>query len=217
MKKFLATLFLLLSTHVFAEASDQAPFQQGKDYDVTVQAIPTDNLAKIEVTELFWYGCPHCYHMEPVISAWVKKLPADVYFKRVPGLPRPDWAPMAKAYYALETLGVLEKLHMSLFDAIHKTRTLNPTDEAATIAWITNQSGLDKAKVIEAFKSFSMNTKLNRAAQFFRASGATGVPSIIIDGKYITSSTMAGDNEKALKVADFIIDNIRKTKAKKKL
>lgn len=217
MKKFLATLFLLLSTHVFAEAPAQAePFQQGKDYDVTVQAIPTDNPAKIEVTELFWYGCPHCYHMEPVISAWVKKQGADVYFKRVPGLPRAEWAPMAKAYYALETLGLLEKLHTPLFDAIHKTRTLNPTDEAATIVWVTNQSGLDKAKVEDAFKSFSMNTKLNRAAQFFRASGATGVPSIIIDGKYITSSTMAGDNEKALKVADYIIDNIRKAKAKKK-
>ncbi len=215
MKKFLATLFLLFSTHVFAEAPAE-PFQQGKDYDVTVQAIPTEKPAKIEVTELFWYGCPHCYHMEPVISAWVKKLPADVYFKRVPGLPRADWAPMAKAYYAMETLGVLQKLHTPLFDAIHKTRTLNPTDEAATIVWITNQSGLDKAKVEEAFKSFSMNTKLNRAAQFFRASGATGVPSIIIDGKYITSSTMAGDNEKALKVTDYIIDNIRKAKAKKK-
>ena len=215
MKKFLATLFLLLSTQVFAEAQAE-PFQQGKDYDVTTQAIPTDNPAKIEVVELFWYGCPHCYHMEPVISAWVKKQGADVYFKRVPGLPRPDWAPMAKAYYAMETLGVLEKLHTPLFDAIHKTRTLNPTDEAATIVWVTNQSGLDKAKVEDAFKSFSMNTKLNRAAQFFRATGATGVPSIIIDGKYITSSTMAGDNEKALKVADYIIDNIRKAKAKKK-
>ncbi len=215
MKKFLATLFLLLSTHVFAEAQADA-FQQGKDYDVTTQALPTDNPAKIEVVELFWYGCPHCYHMDPVLNAWVKKQGADVYFKRIPGLPRADWAPMAKAYYALETLGVLEKLHTPLFDAIHKTRTLNPTDEAATIVWVTNQSGLDKAKVEGAFKSFSMNTKLNRAAQFFRASGATGVPSIIIDGKYITSSTMAGDNEKALKVADYIIDNLRKAKAKKK-
>lgn len=215
MKKFLATLFLLLSTHVFAEAQADA-FQQGKDYDVTTQALPTDNPAKIEVVELFWYGCPHCYHMDPVLNAWVKKQGADVYFKRIPGLPRADWAPMAKAYYALETLGVLEKLHTPLFDAIHKTRTLNPTDEAATIVWVTNQSGLDKAKVEGAFKSFSMNTKLNRASQFFRASGATGVPSIIIDGKYITSSTMAGDNEKALKVADYIIDNLRKAKAKKK-
>ncbi len=215
MKKFLATLFLLLSTHAFAEAP-AAAFQQGRDYDVTVQTIPTDNPAKIEVVELFWYGCPHCYHMDPVLNAWLKKQAADVSFKRVPGIPNASWVPMAKAYYAMEALGVLEKLHQPLFDAIHKTRTLNPDDEAAAIAWITNQSGLDKAKVEGEFKSFSMNTKLNRAAQFFRATGATGVPSIIIDGKYITSSTMAGDNEKALKVADYLIDNIRKAKVKKK-
>lgn len=219
MKKFLATLFLLLSTQVFADTPAAAPTalpKQGADYDVTVQTIPTDNPAKIEVVELFWYGCPHCYHMDPVLNAWVKKQGADVYFKRVPGLPRAEWAPMAKAFYAMETLGVSEKLHTPLFEAIHKTKTLNPTDEVATIAWIASQSGLDKAKVEDAFKSFSMNTKLNRASQLFRASGATGVPSIIIDGKYITSSTMAGDNDKALKVADYIISNIRKEKAKKK-
>ena len=215
MKFFLATLFLLLSTQAFAEAPVAAP-QQGKDFDLTVQVIPTDNPAKIEVTELFWYGCSHCYNMEPVLSAWVKKQGADVTFKRVPGLPRADWEPMAKAFYAMETLGLSDKLHVPLFEAIHKTKTLNPTDEAAVITWMTNQSGLDKAKVEDVFKSFSMNTKLNRARQFFRASGATGVPSLIIDGKYITSSTMAGDNDKALKMADYIIGNIRKDKAKKK-
>lgn len=219
MKKFLATWLLLLSTQVFADAPASATAaapKQGVDYDVTVQAIPKDNPAKIEVVELFWYGCPHCYHMDPVLNAWVKKQAADVSFKRIPGLPNASWAPMAKAYYAMETLGVLEKLHTPLFEAIHKTKTLNPTDETATIAWITSQSGFDKAKVEAAYKSFSMDTTLNRAAQYFRASGATGVPSLVIDGKYITSSTMAGDNDKALKVADYIIGNIRKDKAKKK-
>ena len=215
MKKFLATWLLLLSTQVFADAPATPP-KQGADFDVTVQPIETDNKAKIEVVELFWYGCSHCYHMDPVLNAWVKKQASDVVFKRIPGLPNASWAPMARAYYAMETLGVLEKLHTPLFDAIHKTKTLNPTDEVATMAWITGQSGLDKAKVEAAYKSFSMDTKLNRAAQYFRASGATGVPSLVIDGKYITSSTMAGDNDKALKVADFIIGNIRKDKAKKK-
>lgn len=215
MKKFLATWLLLLSTQVFADAPATPP-KQGADFDVTVQPIETDNKAKIEVVELFWYGCSHCYHMDPVLNAWVKKQASDVVFKRIPGLPNASWAPMARAYYAMETLGVLEKLHTPLFDAIHKTKTLNPTDEVATMVWITSQSGLDKAKVEAAYKSFSMDTKLNRAAQYFRASGATGVPSIVIDGKYITSSTMAGDNEKALKVVDYIIGNIRKDKAKKK-
>lgn len=215
MKKFLAVFALLLSSHAFADAPATS-FKQGQDFDLTTQVIPTDSQNKIEVVELFWYGCPHCYHMEPVLSAWVKKLPADVVFKRIPALPRAEWAPMAKAFYAMEALGVSEKLHTSLFDAIHKTKTLDPTNEVATMAWITSQSGLDKAKVEEAFKSFSMNTKLNRASQYFRATGATGVPSIIIDGKYITSSTMAGDNDKALKVADYIIGNLRKDNAKKK-
>ncbi|HYN54728.1 MAG TPA: thiol:disulfide interchange protein DsbA/DsbL, partial [Methylotenera sp.] len=167
-----------------------------------------------EVTELFWYGCIHCYQIDPILNAWVKKLPADVVFKRVPALPRPDWAPMAKAFYALEDLKLSEKLHIPLFEAIHKQKALNPSDEKATIDWITKRSGLDRSKVDETFKSFSMSNKLNHAAQFFRASGATGVPSLIIDGQYITSSTMSGGNEQALKTADYIIANVRADKAK---
>jgi thiol:disulfide interchange protein DsbA len=209
MKKLLSALMLLVSFNVLA-----ADPQVGREFDKTAQAIPTDNPNKIEVAELFWYGCIHCYQMDPILNAWVKKLPADVVFKHVPGLPRADWAPMAKAYYTLEDLKLIDKLHTPLYDAIHKQKVLNPTDEAATIDWITKQSGLDRKKVEDSFKSFSMNNKLNRAAQFFRASGATGVPGIIVDGQFITSSTMAGGNEQALKVADYLIANIRADKAK---
>ena len=152
--------------------------------------------------------------MDPILDAWVKKLPADVVFKRMPGLPQPAWAPMAKAFYAMEDLKLSAKLHTPLFDAIHKEKSLNPTDELAAIDWMTKKSGLDRQKIEDAFKSFSMNNKLNRAAQTFRASGATGVPSLIIDGQYITSSTMAGSNEEALKTADYIIANLRADKAK---
>ena len=120
---------------------------------------------------------------------------------------------MAKAFYAMETLGVSEKLHTKLFEAIHKTKALDPTNEKAAIAWVTQQSGMDKLKVEQAFKSFTINTSLNRAALVFRNSGATGVPSLVIDGKYITSSTMAGGNEQALKTADYIIGNVRADKA----
>lgn len=209
MKKLLGALMLLVSFNVLA-----ADPQLGKDFDKTLQAIPTDNPNKIEVTEIFWYGCIHCYHMDPILNAWVKKLPADVVFKRVPGLPQPAWAPMAKAFYAMEDLNLSAKLHSALFDAVHKDKTLNPTDEAAAIDWMTKKSGLDKAKVEASFKSFSMSNKLNQAAQVFRASGATGVPSFIINGQFITSSTMAGGNEQALKTADYIIGNIRADKAK---
>ena len=208
MKKFLASLLFLFSSLALADAP-----KLGTEFDAVAQPITTENTAKIEVMEIFWYGCPHCYHMEEPLNAWVKKLPKDVYFKRVPGLPNASWAPMAKAFYAMDTLGVGEKLHTPLFEAIHKSKTLNPTDEAAAIAWVTQQSGLDKLKVEQAFKSFSTNTNLNRVAQIFRASGATGVPTLVIDGKYITSATQAGGNEQALKVADYIIGNVRTDKA----
>ncbi|HEY0563058.1 MAG TPA: thiol:disulfide interchange protein DsbA/DsbL [Methylophilus sp.] len=211
MKKILTSLLLLLSTHVMAGAA-VAP-TTGNQFDAVAQVIPTDNPAKIEVLEIFWYGCIHCYQMEAPLNAWVKKLPSDVYFKRIPGLPNASWAPMAKTFYALETLGIAEKLHTPLFEAIHKQKTLNPTDEKGAIEWVTKQSGLDKLKVEQAFKSFTINTNLNRAAQIFKASGATGVPSLIIDGKFITSSTMSGGNKEAIDVANYIIANVRKDKA----
>lgn len=210
MKKLLSAILLLASFNVFA-----ADPQMGKDFDRTAQAIANENPNKIEVIELFWYGCGHCHNMEAPLNAWVKKLPSDVSFKRVPGLPNQSWAPMAKTYYALETLGLLEKLHTPLFEAIHKQKALNPTDEKAAIDWVTKQSGLDKIKVEDAFNSFSTNANLKRAANIFRASGATGVPSLVINGQYITSSTMAGNNDLALKTADYIIINIRADKAKK--
>lgn len=209
MKKLLSALMLLASFNVLA-----ADPQIGQDFDKTLQVIPTDNPNKIEVTEVFWYGCIHCYQMDPILNTWVKKLPADVTFKRVPGLPQPAWAPMAKAFYAMEDLKLTEKLHTALFDAVNKEKSLNPTDEAAAINWITKKSGLDKSKVEAAFKSFSMNNKLSQASQLFRASGATGVPSLVINGQFITSSTMSGGNIQALKVADYIIANIRADKAK---
>ncbi|MGB4811905.1 MAG: thiol:disulfide interchange protein DsbA/DsbL [Methylophilaceae bacterium] len=207
-KKLFATLLLITSFNVFADP------QIGQDFDKTAQPTATENPTKIEVNEIFWYGCIHCYHMDPVLEAWAKKLPADVVFKRTPGLPNPSWAPMAKAYYTLEELKLLGKLHTPLFDAVNKDKILNPTDEKAIIDWITQQSGLDKSKIESNFNSFSMNNKLNRAAQTFKASGATGVPTLVIDGQYLTSSSMAGGNEQALKVVDYIIAKVRAGKAK---
>ncbi|HEY0905821.1 MAG TPA: thiol:disulfide interchange protein DsbA/DsbL [Methylophilus sp.] len=209
---------LFLGLMVWAGLSASTVFaadtpEMGVQFDQVVQPITTDQPAKIEVMEIFWYGCPHCYHMEQPLAEWVKKLPADVYFKRMPGLPNASWAPMAKAFFAMQELGLGDKLHSALFDAVHKSKTLSPTDEAAAINWVTLQGKVDKIKVEQAFRSFNTNKELNHAMQVFRASGATGVPSLVIDGKFITSSTMAGGNDAALKTADYIIQNLRKDKA----
>lgn len=190
--------------------------KMGVEFDKTAQIIPTESGNKIEVVEIFWYGCIHCYQMDPTLEAWVKKLPADVVFKRMPGLPQPSWEPMAKTFYAMEDLKVFDKLHSKLFDAIHSKdgNKKIAIDEKEAMNWVAKESGLEMAKVEAAYNSFSMKNRLARTAQYFRASGATGVPSLVIDGRYLTSSTMAGNNEAALRTADYIIANIRNDKAK---
>jgi len=214
MKKILSACALLLASHLLVTNAMAEP-QAGVEYNSVVQVVPTDDPKRIEVTEIFWYGCPHCYVFEPIASAWVKKFPANVYFKRVPGVPRPDWVPMAKAFYTLDALNLVDKLHVPLFDAIHKTHELMPNDEAGTIEWITKQSGLDRKRVEDTYRSFSINTKVMNAMQVFRATGATGVPTLLIDGKYITSSSMAGGNDAFIKTADYLIAKAKQEKGLK--
>jgi thiol:disulfide interchange protein DsbA len=207
--KFLFTALLML----FTSAATAAEPAQGQQYMQTQQAIPAQNPAKVEVLELFWYGCPHCYHLEPQLMEWAKKLPKDVEFRRVPGIARQEWVAGAKAFYAMEELKLSDKLHVALFEAIHKSRSIKPTDEAAILDWITKQSGLDRKKVEDAYKGFSVNTKVMRAMQIFRASGATGVPTLIIDGKYQTSVSIAGGNTEVLNVASYLIEKARAAKS----
>ncbi|QVL44786.1 MAG: thiol:disulfide interchange protein DsbA/DsbL [Methylophilaceae bacterium] len=213
MKKLWLAFALLLSTMSISTPLLAAP-QIGQDFDAVAQTVATENNNKIEVMEIFWYGCSHCYHMEQPLHAWLKQLPDDVQFKRMPGLPNPSWTPMAQTYFTMEALGIVDQLHNKLFEAIHKQKSLNPTDQKAALNWLTSNSGLDRKKVEDTFNSFTVSTNLKRAAQVFRSSGATGVPSLMIDGKYITSGTMAGGNTKALEVVDYIVSNIRATKQK---
>lgn len=213
MKKLLLSCMLIFSTLGFNQVTIAAP-QLGQEFDAVTQTIPTDDPKKIEVMEIFWYGCSHCFQMEQPLNAWLKNKPADVNFKRIPGIPNASWAPMAQVYFTMESLGITDKLHSKLFHAIHKEKSLNPANQKAALDWLVANSGMDRSKVEETFNSFTVNTNMKRAAQIFRSSGATGVPSLVIDGKYITSGTMAGGNAQALQVTDYILNNIRETKGK---
>ena len=214
MKKFLLSFMFIFSAVSFSQSVLAAP-QIGQQFDAVAQTISTDDPKKIEVMEIFWYGCSHCFHMEQPLHAWLKSKPKDISFKRMPGIPNKSWAPMAQTFFTMEALGLTEKLHGKLFHAIHKAKSLNPTNEKAAIKWLTLNSGLDAAKVESTFNSFTVNSQMKRAAQIFRSSGATGVPSLVVDGKYITSGTMAGGNAQALQVVDYITKNIRASKNKK--
>lgn len=210
MKKIILTILLFISTTVFSVEP-----QPGVNFKQTREIIATDSPGKIEVIEMFWYGCIHCYNFDPYLDKWADNLPDDIVFKRVPAIPRKDWVPMAKAYFALETLELDHKLHEKLFDAIHKDKIIDTSSELSAINWIAVHGKKDLNQVKDAFNSFSMKSKLSNAYKMFKAAGATGVPAIIIDGKYLTSTTMAGGEKNALKIMNYIIKNIKKDNAKK--
>lgn len=176
------------------------------------QAVETGE--KIEVVEFFWYGCSHCFDLEPFLKKWTAKLPKDVEFRRVPAVPTERWMPNARTYYALEAMGLLDKLHGEVFDAIHLDR-VNLNDEKIQLEWMAKK-GVDRAKFNEAWKSFSVQSKTKRAVQLTQANDVNGVPTLVVDGKYQTSVSMTGSPEGLMKTLDELIVKARAERGKKK-
>jgi thiol:disulfide interchange protein DsbA len=205
MLKQLATALLI----VFAAGLAQAQPTLGVEYRQLATAQATDNPGKIEVVEFFWYGCPHCYTFEPVITPWLKKLPKDVHFRRIPAMFNNEYAQGARAYYALDAIGEEERLHKALFDAVHTGSRLRVADEAALTEWLVKQ-GVDKKKFAAAYRSFSVEGKLKRAAQLTQAYKIDGVPSMAVNGKYVVKTENITSFEHLLAITDYLIEKARK-------
>ena len=165
---------------------------------------------KIEVLEFFWYGCPHCYHLEPVIGAWEKSLQKDVVFKRVPAASG-GWASLALMYYTIEAMGLQGELHTKIFEAIHKDR-VNLANPKFRDEWLVKQ-GVDPKKYAEVEKSFSVMTKLQRARQLGEAYHVDGVPVMIVNGKFLVNAESAGGQERMIPAVDSAIAIARRDKA----
>ncbi len=195
-----AGLAWLLSMSAWAQ---EAPFKDGVQYLSLANAQPTLDPNRIEVLELFWYGCPHCYDLESDIKAWKARMPEDVNFVRMPAIPSPRWEWYAKAFFTAEVLGVLDTLHLPIFDAIHKQH--RPLKDEQQMAALFAEHGVSEADFKGALNSFAVVTKLNRARQLTRRYGITGVPTLIVNGKYNTSGSMAGSHEKMLEVVDYLV------------
>ncbi len=162
---------------------------------------------KIDLVEFFWYGCQHCNAFEPMVEAWVKRLPADVAFRQVHvGFGAPHQVHQ-KLYYALEEMGVLAAMHRKVFAAIHmqNKRLLSDSDIAA----FGTESGIDGAKLVATMKSFGVNTKAARARQLSEAYKIDGVPALGVQGRYFTSGGLAGSHERMVTVAEYLIARAR--------
>jgi len=180
-------------------------------YSVLSNPLPVEHPGKIEMAEFFWYGCPHCYTLEPLIEAWIPKLPADAYFRRIPAVFNERWALDATIFYAFEALGVLPKVHRPFFDAIHRDRLRTDNPEALH-QWL-GRNGVDPKKFDEAMKSFGVQSKLKRAAQFSAASKIDGTPALMVQGLYTISTEQGGSREGMLANAERLIPVVRRTLA----
>ncbi|MDO9199009.1 thiol:disulfide interchange protein DsbA/DsbL [Rhodoferax sp.] len=190
-----------------AQVQGKAP-QAGEDYLALDKRVPVDAPAgKIEVIEFFWYSCPHCNSFEPALDAWIKRAPKDLVVRRVPVAFRDDFVPQQRLFYALEAMGLVDQLHRKVFTAIHvEKQDLARADAIAN--WVAKQ-GVDKAKFLEHYNSFSVATKATRGTQLQNAYKVEGVPALGVAGRFYTDGTLAKNMDRALQIVDFLAAGIR--------
>jgi thiol:disulfide interchange protein DsbA len=191
-------LLLLISATTLLKAEGQA----GSGYEAIAPAQPTSNPAKVEIIEFFWYGCPHCYSFEPFLSKWLKTKPENVEFIRIPAIFNEEWGKHAKAYFTAEALGVVDKVHTDLFDGVQAKKGLETEEQ---LAKFFTAHGVKEAEFHDTFNSFMVDTKMRQAPELAAKYGITGVPAIIINGKYRTNGTLAGSQEKMIDVMNALI------------
>lgn len=204
-KIFLAIAAILTSTILFAAANEKRELYE------SIPPQPTATGNKIEVLEFFWYGCPHCYSLEPYLEKWLATKPDDVQLRRVPAILGKNWIPHARAYFTAEKLGIVDKIHRPLFDAIHKDKQQIFDENSLRDFFAT--MGVDKDKFTHIYESSEVSEKIQDAFLLGQQYQITGVPSIIVNGKYRTSASMAGSNANLIKVINQLTAMERKQAA----
>ena len=206
MRKLVLTA-LFVTASLFGLSAQAADFREGKEYVALKSPVPVAEPGKIEVVEMFWYGCPHCYQFEPVVNPWVEQLPDDVAFKRVPAMFGGVWNVHGQLFLALESMNVEQKVHDAVFSAYHNERKklATPEEMAAFLAG----HGVEREAFLKAYNSFGVKARVEQAKKLGMAYQITGVPVLIVNGKYRFDLGSAGGPERALEVADFLIEKER--------
>lgn len=203
--KFKLSMIIILTALVSNIAS--AAFDEGIEYKLISPAQPTITKKKIEVVELFWYGCPHCFRLEPHMKEWLAKKPDNVVFYRIPAVFNMAWGLHARAFYTAKTLGLFDngklEFHKAFFDEIHKKN--NRLNKQKSIEKFFARFGVLSQDFHNTFYSFAVNTKVNRAVILSKQYQAEGVPTMIVNGKYLTDGPRGNGHKGMLKIVDFLI------------
>jgi protein dithiol oxidoreductase (disulfide-forming) len=195
-------LSLFTASTFFTSANAQ--FVEGEHYERISEAQPVRTGEKIEVREMFWYGCPHCYSLEPHVQRWKSTIPENAEFVMQPAVFSANWEFHARAFYTFDTLGVTDKAHGAFFDQIHRQRrNFNSLDDLQDFL---ADYDIDANDVKNAFDSFVVDSQLGNARVNSMKYEIRGVPAMIVDGKYRTSTTMAGSESGIFNVVEFLIE-----------
>lgn len=209
---------LVATSAVFgADAPAPTAWEEGKNYFLVDPPQPTATGDKVEVLEVFSYACPHCAHFQPYAEQLKTSLPAGAVFTYMPAVFNPSWEPYARAYYTAESLGVLDKTHQPLFDALHRDHL--PLRTIDDLAGFYAQNGVDKAKFLATSASFEVESKLARSQTIVKADGIDGTPSIVVNGKYRITGASAGGYPQLIELVDWLVQkeiDAKKPSAKKK-
>ena len=201
-KRWLVGLALL--SLVGGSAQAQMAFVEGADYQRIPTPVTTSMPDKVVVTEIFWYGCPHCFRFEPYAERFAANLPEGVVFEQVPSALNPRWSEHARAYYSFKLMGALDQVHREFFDAIHLKR--QRLDNVDKIAEFVAEQGLDEKQFRDLYFSFPVETQLRKNLQKEKLYGHNGVPTVIVNGKYLVSGSLAGSNERMLQIMNFLAE-----------
>lgn len=196
----------ILAMSFIAQAS-AASWEEGTHYQVLDTPVRTASDSGVEVAEVFWYGCPHCYTFKPLVESWAEDLPEDVNYVKIPAALGSSWEPHAKAFYALEAMGELDKVHDALFDALAGER--RPLNSGEALADFVSGYGVDDEEFLKNYNSFGVNAKMQQAQSKIRGARVTGTPTMLVNGKYRVTASMAGSHEATLEVVDYLIEQER--------
>ena len=215
MKNVLVSLMLFcMALPWVASAQEPEKYQAGTHYQVISIPMRTADPEKIEVNEVFWYGCSHCFEFETIIEPWAKNLASDVDFERTPAIWQPKMEAHARAYYTAKQLNVLESMHSIIFKTMHVDK--HPLENEDQIASLFAAHGVDDAAFRKAYNSFSVQSQTRQGDSRVRGYGVTGTPEIIVNGKYRISARETGGQQGMLDVANFLIEKERNAKALEK-
>ncbi|NND83171.1 MAG: thiol:disulfide interchange protein DsbA/DsbL [Gammaproteobacteria bacterium] len=198
-----SAIAMLAISLVACQSEPSAQTVDASKYQEIAKPLTVSTGDKIEVMELFWYGCGHCFALEPHVDQWKKSMPEEATFVKVPAMFRKRWEFHGKAYYTMEALGVLDRTNEAFFHQIHILK--KPINTIEQLANFLANFGLTEEQVTQAFNSFAVDSKVRNATRITKMSTATGVPAIIVDGKYLTSETQAGRGPELFKIVNQLV------------